>query len=95
MGASFSALARGSAYLPAGLGVVYSAAFVIVVQRGAHWAEWTAAAALIAGGLVAVPVIVAVTSLLGESPDQAAGARVAQSMSPAVADAGWANAARS
>ena len=77
MGDNFTLLARRAAYSTAVLGVVYSVAFAVVVQRGAHWAQWTAAAALTAGGLVAVPVLVAVTSLLGDSPDDAASARVA------------------
>lgn len=52
---NFTSSARGAAFVTAALGVVYSVAFVAVVEHGARWAQWTAATALTAGGLVAVP----------------------------------------
>jgi hypothetical protein len=77
MDSSFIRLARGAAYATAAVGIVYSVAFVTVVQRGSGWAEWTAAAALTAGGLLALPVLVAIMSMLGEAADNAAPARLA------------------
>jgi hypothetical protein len=77
---TFTALARGAAYVTAVLGIVYSVAFVTVVEQGSRWAQWTAAATLTAGGLVAVPVIVAVTTLLGERRDRATLAGVARTI---------------
>ena len=77
MGNHFTGLARVAAFATAVLSVVYSVAFAVVVQNGARWAQWTAAATLTAGGLVALPVLVAVTSMLGEAPESAAPARLA------------------
>lgn len=73
----FLRLARAAAYATAAVGIVYSVAFVTVVQRGSRSAEWTAAVALTVGGLLALPVLVAVTGLLGERAHAAAGARLA------------------
>lgn len=77
MTSSFPRLARGSAFATAVVGVTYSVAFTVVVQRGSEWAQWTAAAALTAGGLFALPVLVAITSLLAERLGAAGPARVA------------------
>ena len=74
---TFARLARIAALATAIVGVVYSVAFVTVVQNGSRGAEWTAATALTIGGLIAVPVLVAVTTLLGESSSAAAPARLA------------------
>jgi hypothetical protein len=74
---TFTRLARSSAYATALVGIVYSIAFVTVVERGTRWAEWTAAVALTAGGIIALPVLVTVTGLLGESRETAGPARLA------------------
>jgi hypothetical protein len=74
---TFARLARVAALATAITGVVYSVAFVTVVQNGSHAAEWTAATTLTCGGLLAIPVLVAVTTLLGESASAATPARLA------------------
>jgi hypothetical protein len=74
---AFLAVARRAAYVTAALGVIYSIAFVIVVGGGGRSAEWTAAATLTAGGLAALPVLVAVTGTLAERATAAGAARLA------------------
>jgi hypothetical protein len=73
----FMRFARDAALATALVGVIYSIAFVVVVQRGTSWAEWTAAGSLTVGGLLALPVLGAVTSLLADAPESAAAARLA------------------
>jgi hypothetical protein len=76
MTSSITRLGRAAAVAAAVSGVVYSIAFTVVVQRGARWAEWTAAVALTTGGLLAVVALVAVTSMLAEAPSAAGTARL-------------------
>jgi hypothetical protein len=66
MSNGFERLARTAAYATAVASVIYRIAFVVVVQRDTSGAESTAVAALTAGGLLALPVLVAITTMLGE-----------------------------
>jgi hypothetical protein len=77
---TFARQARKAAYATAAAGIVYSVAFTIVVQRGSRWAQWTAASALTVGALLALPVIMEVTSLLGSSRNKEAPARLAMTI---------------
>jgi hypothetical protein len=56
----FPRVAGACAVLAAALAVFYSITFAIVVKRGTHWASWASTSALALGGLVAIPVVVAI-----------------------------------
>ena len=77
MGNHFTGLARLAAFATAILSIAYSISFAVVVQKGSHWAQWGAAVTLTAGGLLALPVLVAITSMLAEAPESVAPARLA------------------
>lgn len=65
MTATFRRVAAWSAVLAAIAGVVFTVAFAVVVQEAERWAQWTSWLALLGGGLVSIPVMVALFSWLG------------------------------
>jgi hypothetical protein len=62
--ATFGRIAVVSAVLAAVASVVFTGAFAVVAEEGDRWAQWTAWAALLGGGLVALPVMVALRAVL-------------------------------
>jgi hypothetical protein len=67
---SFQRFAGWCALLVAITGVVFTIAFAIVVRDGTHSAKWVSAIALVAVGLVAVPVWLALSDRLGSAEPQ-------------------------
>jgi hypothetical protein len=61
---SFQRFAGWSAVTAAAAGLTFTVAFSIVVREGDRWAKWVSAVALAGGGLVTVPVIIALYALL-------------------------------
>jgi hypothetical protein len=61
---SFQRFAGWSAVTTAAAGLTFTFAFSIVVREGDRWAKWVSAVALAGGGLVTVPVIIALYALL-------------------------------
>jgi hypothetical protein len=57
----------------AAAGVVFTVAFAIAVRDGDRWALFVSSIALIVGGLLAIPVVVALTDQLGTREPQSAG----------------------
>ena len=69
---TFERLAGYCAVLAALASVVFTVAFAVVVQEGERWAQWVSWITLLAGGLVTVPVMVALYALLGHREPQVA-----------------------
>ena len=67
---SFQRFAAWSAVAAAAAGLTFTVAFSIVVREGDRWAEWVSAVALAGGGLVTVPVIIALYALLRDREPQ-------------------------
>jgi hypothetical protein len=63
---SFQRFAGWSALAAAAAGVTFTAAFSVVVREGDQWANGSARLALAGGGLVTVPVVIALYALLRE-----------------------------
>jgi hypothetical protein len=63
---SFQRFAGWSALAAAAAGVTFTIAFSVVVREGDRWAKWVSALALAGGGLVTVPVLIALYALLRE-----------------------------
>jgi hypothetical protein len=63
---SFQRFAGWSALAAAVAGITFTVAFSVVVREGERWAKWVSAVALTGGGLVAVPVLIALYALLRE-----------------------------
>jgi MFS family permease len=63
---SFQRFAGWSALAAAAAGVTFTIAFSVVVREGDRWAKWVSAVALAGGGLVAIPVFIALYALLRE-----------------------------
>ena len=61
---SFQRFAGWSALAAAAAGVTFTVAFSVVVREGDRWAKWVSALALAGGGLLALPVLVALYALL-------------------------------
>jgi hypothetical protein len=61
---SFQRFAGWSAIAAAGAGLTFRVAFSIVVREGDRWAKWVSAVALAGGGLVTLPVIIALYAML-------------------------------
>ena len=60
LGLPFDRTASWMAYLSAAIALAYSLSFGYYVREGDRWAQYTASGLLIAGGLVGLPVLVAV-----------------------------------
>jgi hypothetical protein len=69
----FRWIAGVSAVFAALVGEVYTVTFAIYVKRGYRWAHWSSAVAALIGGLVVVPVLVAVHARLRNREAQIAG----------------------
>ena len=54
-----------AAMATAAAGVVFTVTFAIAVREGDRWALWASSIALIVGGLVAIPVVIALADQLG------------------------------
>jgi hypothetical protein len=67
---AFRRFAGACALLAALAGVVFTVAFAVVVQNGDRWAAWLSWVTLLAGGLVTIPVVVALHAVLGEVEPQ-------------------------
>ena len=63
---TFQRFAGWSALLAAAAGVTFTVAFSVVVREGDRWAKWVSAEALAGGGLLTLPVLVALYGLLRE-----------------------------
>ena len=61
---SYERFAGACALLVATAGVVFTITFAVVVRDGDHWAKWASSIALAAGGLLAVPVFLALNAML-------------------------------
>jgi hypothetical protein len=61
---SYERFAGTCAVLAALAGIVFTVSFAVVVRDGDQWAKWASAIALVAGGLLAVPVFVALNAML-------------------------------
>jgi hypothetical protein len=61
---SFQRFAGWSALAAAAAGVTFTIAFSVVVREGDRWAKWVSALALAGGGLLALPVLIALYALL-------------------------------
>jgi drug/metabolite transporter (DMT)-like permease len=61
---SFQRFTGWSALAAAAAGVTFTVAFSVVVREGDRWAKWVSAVALAGGGLVTLPVIIALYALL-------------------------------
>lgn len=61
---SFQRFAGWSALAAAAAGVTFTVAFSVVVREGDRWAKWVSALALAGGGLLALPVLIALYALL-------------------------------
>jgi hypothetical protein len=61
-----SRFAGWSALAAAAAGLTFTVAFSVVVREGDRWANWVSAVALAGGGLVTVPVLIALYALLRE-----------------------------
>ena len=71
----FAAVAAG---LAAGVSVLYTITFALYVRESYHWAHWASAIAYTAGGLILVPVFIALhTRLRAAEPEFATLALVA------------------
>jgi hypothetical protein len=64
MSLAFRRFAATCALLAALAGLVFTVAFAVVVEEGDRWAAWVSWTALLGGGLVTVPVIVALYAIL-------------------------------
>ena len=58
--AAFDRTASWTAYLSAAIALAYSLSFGYYVQEGERWAQYTSSGLLMAGGLVGLPVLVAI-----------------------------------
>ena len=58
--AAFDRTASWMAYLSAAIALAYSLSFGYYVQEGDRWAQYTSSGLLMAGGLVGLPVLVAI-----------------------------------
>jgi hypothetical protein len=56
---AFNRTAIAAAYLSGAAALAYSLTFGYYVRRGANWAQYTSSGLLVAGGLVGLPVLVA------------------------------------
>lgn len=63
---SFQRFAGWSAGAAAAAGVTFTIAFSVVVREGDRWAKWVSAVALAGGGLITVPVLIALYALVRE-----------------------------
>jgi hypothetical protein len=63
---SFQRFAGCSAVAVAAVGVTFTVAFSVVVREGDRWAKWVSAVTLAGGGLLMVPVLIALFALLRE-----------------------------
>jgi hypothetical protein len=54
------------------LGVLFTVSFAAYVREGYHWAHWTSAIALTAGGIVTIPVVLALYERLRDPEQQLA-----------------------
>jgi len=61
---TFQRFAGWSALAAAAAGVTFTVAFSVVVREGDRWAKWVSALALAGGGLLALPVLIALYALL-------------------------------
>jgi hypothetical protein len=59
-----------AALATAAAGMVFTVTFAIAVREGDRWALWASSIALVAGGLAAIPVIVALAEQLGAREPQ-------------------------
>ena len=59
-----------AAMATAAAGVVFTVTFAIAVREGDRWALWASSIALIVGGLVAIPVVIALAEQLGTREPQ-------------------------
>jgi hypothetical protein len=67
---SYRRFAGLAALATAAAGVVFTVTFAIAVREGDRWALWASSIALVAGGLAAIPVIVALADQLGAREPQ-------------------------
>jgi len=61
---TFARFARACAISAALAAAVYTVTFIVVIQRGLRWAQWTSSLALLAGALLIMPVFVGAWSAL-------------------------------
>lgn len=66
-------------------GIVFTVTFAVAVREGEHWAQPASAIALIVGGIVAIPVAIALAEQLGRHEPQFAKVGLALAL---IADAG-------
>jgi hypothetical protein len=64
---TFERFAATTAVLSAAASLVFTVAFAVVVQEGERWAQWVSWTTLLLGGLVALPVVVALQARLGRA----------------------------
>ncbi len=69
---TFRRIAGVCSLLAAIVGVLYTVTFAIYVKKGYHWAHWASAVAAMIGGLVVVPVLVALHAKLRRNEPQIA-----------------------
>jgi hypothetical protein len=67
---SYRRFAGLAALATAAAGIIFTVTFAIAVRGGDRWALWASSIALIAGGLLAIPVIVALADQLGTREPQ-------------------------
>lgn len=63
---SFQRFAGWSAGAAAAVGVTFTVAFSVVVREGDRWAKWVSAVTLAGGGMLTVPVLIALYALVRE-----------------------------
>lgn len=59
-----------AAFATATSGVVFTVTFAIAVREGGRWALWASSIALVTGGLLAIPVVIALAEQLGTREPQ-------------------------
>jgi hypothetical protein len=67
---TFQRTAGVAAVVTAALGIAFTVAFAVVVREGERWAEWASWTTLLAGGLITVPVLLALHALLVRAEPQ-------------------------
>jgi hypothetical protein len=67
---SYRCFAGLSAIASAAAGIVFTVTFAIAVHDGERWALWASSITLIVGGLVAIPVVIALAEQLGARDPQ-------------------------